>query len=794
MTNSNASWGIEVGANAIKAMRLERRGEGVQVTEFAVLPFKQVLTAPDVDMDEEIQQGLNQFLEQHEIGNEPVVVSVPGHMAFARFAKLPPVDPKKIPDVVRFEAEQQIPFAIDQVEWDYQTFAQSDSPEVEVGIFAMTKDRVLSWLSNFHEVDIPVHAVVISPAAVYNAMAYDLDVNPESPGTVMMDIGASATDLVISEGERTWLRTIPIGGNHFTEALVRSFNLSYAKAEKLKREAATSKYARQIFQAMRPVFVDLVQEVQKSIGYYQSMTRDAELTRLIGIGSTFRLPGLQKFLKQQLQIEVSRLDSFERIEAPNDREMTSFGENALSLATAYGLALQGLEMERISCNLLPVHMVREQVWHAKQPWMAAAAAVLALCAGVGFIAVSMQRSAFEGQAEVRDEISDVLSEAQHYQSKWSQISSEQAPREKIKNLRQMLHYRHLWPMILQDIDKAMEAANPQPVLLNGTLQQIQQQIPDRDQRKQIIILQISSQYQFGEQVLQPYDLSEIEALPTSQGGMLYGPRGGTYGPGYGRAYAPRYGGGMGGEMGGGMGVMPPGMQGGGMYGGMTSGMEEQQNMGPPQIVLTIQGRTPYGQTRSETTTFLTETFIHSLEQQNQQRIGLGEVPYVVQSAELESIQPMGAAGKPKITEQEQNQVQDGPVIPGRPSASGNYLTPSSIGGGYAPAPGGGYGPRYRPGYGGGPYGPGYGGGMRGGLYSGLGSEYGGMRSIGSISSQVLDEMPSSHLLEVDRSQDQKFRIKWKIQILKPGQEIPTGDEAQEDQSQTGISGPVASAE
>ena len=71
-----------------------------------------------------------------------------------------------------------------------------------------------------------------------------------------------------------WTRTIQIGGNNFTEALVRAFKLSFPKAEQHKRTAASSKYARQIFQAMRPVFADLVQEIQRCIGFYTSLHRE----------------------------------------------------------------------------------------------------------------------------------------------------------------------------------------------------------------------------------------------------------------------------------------------------------------------------------------------------------------------------------------------------------------------------------------------------------------------------------------------------------------------------------------
>src|SRR5436305_11870144 len=146
----------------------------------------------------------------------------------------------------------------------------------------------------------------MNPLAVYNAIYHD----EKGDGTTMIvDLGAENTDLVIAEGESVWLRSIPIGGNNFTEALVKSFKLNFAKAEDLKRNAATSKYARQIFQAMRPVFADLVAEIQRSIGFYASVHRDSRIRKIIALGGTFRLPGLQKYLQQNLQLDVERLSS-----------------------------------------------------------------------------------------------------------------------------------------------------------------------------------------------------------------------------------------------------------------------------------------------------------------------------------------------------------------------------------------------------------------------------------------------------------------------------------------------------
>src|SRR5207253_10733120 len=113
-------------------------------------------------------------------------------------------------------------------------------------------------------------------------------------------------DLIIADGESVWLRSVPIGGNNFTEALVKSFKLNFAKAEELKRNAQTSKYARQIFQAMRPIFADLVAEIQRSTGFYSSVHRDSRIKKVLSLGGTFKLPGLQKYLQQNLQLDVER--------------------------------------------------------------------------------------------------------------------------------------------------------------------------------------------------------------------------------------------------------------------------------------------------------------------------------------------------------------------------------------------------------------------------------------------------------------------------------------------------------
>ncbi|HMN97688.1 MAG TPA: type IV pilus assembly protein PilM [Phycisphaerales bacterium] len=454
---------MEIGADSIKAIRLERTGDDVRVTDFAVIPHKRVLTTPDLDQDEMIRLGLGQFISQKAIEGDRLVMSVPGHAAFARFAKLPPVEPKKVPDIVKFEAVQQIPFPIDQVEWDYQTFVAPDSPEVEVGIFAITRERVSQRLSLYAELGIQPEILSLSPVAVYNAMAFDLGLAGNHKPLVFMDIGTSATDLIVADQGRCWIRTFPLGGTHFTDAVTEAFKLSYSKADKLKQESATSKYAKQIMQAMRPVFSDLLQEVQRSLGYYQTLHRETTLDTIVGLGSTFKIPGLRKFLGQQLQMDVLRLDEFKRIRVEG-RDAAEFSAAAVNMATAYGLALQGVGLAPIAVNLAPVDSLREQLWRGKTKWFAAAAGIAVAAAGLMFVGPYRDHASLR-PGGVDPVVEDVTRRGQTLKTQAAGVEQSASLGLEIGGFRAMLLDRRVWPALVEDAVLALRSTNPQAPLI-----------------------------------------------------------------------------------------------------------------------------------------------------------------------------------------------------------------------------------------------------------------------------------------------------------------------------------------
>jgi type IV pilus assembly protein PilM len=390
MAKSGAVWGIDIGQCALKALRCrphDKEEKRMVVEAFDYIEYPKILTQPEANREELIKEALETFISRNDLAGESVAIAVPGQSGLARFIKLPPVERKKIPDIVKYEARQQIPFALEDVVWDYQPLVGSEDEgyaiETEVGLFAMKRDQVARHLKPLEEAGIPVDIIQLAPLAIYNFICYDrLNVegaydpaNPP-PSTVIISLGTDTTDLVITNGYRVWQRSIPIGGNHFTKSLTKELKLTFAKAEHLKRNAMKAENPKAVFQAMRPVFSDLVAEIQRSLGFFTSNNRNAKLGDMVALGNPMKLPGLQRFLSQNLDQEVKLIDNFNNLVGGTATAGPQFKENQLTFGVAYGLCVQSLDAGQLRTNLLPDEIVTTRLVKAKKPWAVAAAALL----------------------------------------------------------------------------------------------------------------------------------------------------------------------------------------------------------------------------------------------------------------------------------------------------------------------------------------------------------------------------------------------------------------------------------
>src|SRR4051812_17903323 len=351
MAKIQAVWAIDIGQAALKALKLVpgENPDQVVAEAFDFIEYPKILSQPDADPDELVREALATFTDRNDLKGCKVAIAVPGQSGLVKFIKLPPVEKKRIPDIVKFEAKQQIPFALDEVVWAYQQIGSDDDGDdeeftmAEVGLFAMKRDQINRAILPLTVAGIEVDVVQMSPIALYNFIAFDqIKGSGSKDSVVVLDIGADNTDLIITDGTRIWQRNVPIGGNHFTRALTKELKLTFAKAEHLKRNATKAPDPRAIFTAMRGVFNDFTSEVNRSIGFYSSINRQAKIARVVGLGNGFKLPGLQKFLQQNLSHEVEKLDGFSRIVGDEVTGQPVFQDNLPSFGVVYGLGVQGL--------------------------------------------------------------------------------------------------------------------------------------------------------------------------------------------------------------------------------------------------------------------------------------------------------------------------------------------------------------------------------------------------------------------------------------------------------------------
>ena len=542
-------WGIDIGQCALKAIRLEMIDGAPTATAFDYIEHPKILSQPDADPDALTREALEKFLERNPVGKDQIAISVPGQSGLVRFVKLPPVEEKKVPDIVKFEAKQQIPFPLEEVVWDFQKISGGEAVggfamETEIGLFAMKREIIARHLAHYQAVKAEVHVVQMAPLALANYATYEIlkrggpggiegdapppEIEDDVPRNkkrcaVVLDIGTDSSNLIITDGLKIlWQRPVPLGGNNFTRALTKEMKLTFAKAEHLKRNAAKSPELMNILKALKPVLTDFVGEVQRSLGFFTNTHRDAHVSYMIGLGSAFKLPGLEKFLGTKLSLELRRPVAFERLSGEQVLNDPTFIDNLLTFPVAYGLALQALGVGRIQTNLLPAEIRTDRIIRAKKPWAALAAATVLLGTGIAAWGVGVEYKAASDQ-QVASAIAAADSKIAAAKKQVADETKKQADKAsalaEVKAIVSGSEERLNWPRVLEVINAAL----PKPgVVVNGQVtSEGNLELKEPDQRRywledkaQIALKKQRERVARGISLEQIFDDDKVEELPT----------------------------------------------------------------------------------------------------------------------------------------------------------------------------------------------------------------------------------------------------------------------------------------
>ncbi len=311
------AWGLDLGMSGLKAAKLSwsSREQQATVEAVALIEHSKSLGNALNEADEQklIAETLATFLERHRPKGERIVVGLPGRIALVRQFELPPVDQLKIPKLLEFEARQQFPFPLDQLAWDYQFLDEAGGEGngsrgragkrwrnvLLLGAQAAASRR---FLDAFRRQNIPVDVLQSDFIALHNFLVHEHlspagDASAGVPTAVAaLDVGCDVTNLVISSHKSLWFRSCGVAGYSFTRALVREFKLSVAQAEQRKRAPESAERFCDLYEAMSPVFEDLLKELRQSLAAYSAAQPERPIQRLLGVGGGFSLHGLLRWL------------------------------------------------------------------------------------------------------------------------------------------------------------------------------------------------------------------------------------------------------------------------------------------------------------------------------------------------------------------------------------------------------------------------------------------------------------------------------------------------------------------
>jgi len=366
MPNTEATWGIEIGRCALKALRCESGQHGLVATDFDFVEYPTALTQPEA-ANLLIGEAVAGFVSRHGLRGERVALALPGLVGLIRTLVLPPVQPSLVAMVVALQARQQIPFPLAEVAWDYHVWSPA-SPDAsasaaEVLLAAVKRDVVHDVLRPLLEAGVDVEFVQLAPLALANYAILDQlspppddQEHPPRPAPdplLILALGTEFSEFVVTNGHCLWHRTIPLGGNHFTRAISSELQLAFDQAEQLKRTAAQSDAPRAIYKAIQPVLRGLASDVRLSLERFALTYPSQRVVRGICMGNCFKLSGLRRYLAEKVGISLQRVERFACLAGSEIIESPAFAENVLSLGTCLGLCAQGLRAGTIRTNLLP---------------------------------------------------------------------------------------------------------------------------------------------------------------------------------------------------------------------------------------------------------------------------------------------------------------------------------------------------------------------------------------------------------------------------------------------------------
>ena len=462
MLNTKSFLTVDFGAGSLKLAEFEMdEAGGLRLKNFAVKPLG-LEGSQEAAREKTILQALSEVLAEKGFKAKSVNVCAPGFHVFSKFVKLPPVDAAKVGQIIQYEAQQNVPFPLSEVVWDYQILGSAASGELEVLLVAIKSEIVEGLFRVAAQAKLKLNLCDASPAALCNAFRYNYPDLEDC--TMLLDIGAKTSNLLFFEKGKVFSRSINLGANIITQDFATEGKLKFEDAEKIKiaegfvslggayeepdnpQQAAISKIARQFMTKLHI-------QVNQTMQFYRGQQGGSAPVRLFLSGGASIMPYTAQFFAEKLNVPVEYFNPFRNVHIDPAVNLEELSRVAHGMGEVVGLGLRNLANCPVEMNLMPDSTLRWQAINQKKPYFVATVISLVLVAfGVGFL---FQKLAVNKEVEIErldPKVSILNDKVEKFNTAYKKLQKSQVDAAQITAWMQQRYY---WGDFLADVRGAL---------------------------------------------------------------------------------------------------------------------------------------------------------------------------------------------------------------------------------------------------------------------------------------------------------------------------------------------------
>jgi type IV pilus assembly protein PilM len=338
--------GLDIGSSAVKAVELRPAGKGFRVGAIGVepVPADSIVDGAIIDSGA-VADAVKRLFTNRQFKSKDVAASLSGNSVIVKKITLPAMSEQELSESIYWEAEQYIPFDIQDVHLDYEIIDSGSGPEsqgtMDVLLVAAKKDKIADYTNVITTAGRAPVIVDVDAFALQNAYEANYGFEPNAV-VVLLNAGASAININILAGSQSvFTRDVSTGGNAFTEAVQKELNLPFDTAEQVKKgqdaDGVTFEDARPVLKAM---IDNVLLEIEKTFDFFKATASNDHIDRIVVSGGASRVDGFTEALGERFDTPVEHFDPFRQVTFDVKKLGVSPEEMAPLSAVALGLALR----------------------------------------------------------------------------------------------------------------------------------------------------------------------------------------------------------------------------------------------------------------------------------------------------------------------------------------------------------------------------------------------------------------------------------------------------------------------